>query len=317
MAKTSALKIQHTLHNYSQTKKSILTIGTFDGVHHGHQKIISKLIQSAKKCNCVSVILTFFPHPQTVLNANSSIKMLNTIDEKADLLRKLNLDTLIIHPFDKEFSELSAQDFIEQIVVKKLNVQKIIIGHDHRFGKNRSASFDDLVVFGQKYNFEVEQISVEELNNVAISSTKIRKAIINNDFEIAAQYLGYDYFFSGTIVHGKKLGRTINFPTANISVAENYKLIPNSGVYVVQCELINNQIVFGMMNIGTRPTVNGTNQTIEVHLFEFDNDIYDQQIKISVLHYLRSEQKFNSVKDLQLQLEIDKKESLLFLNKFL
>ena len=310
------MKIQHSLKNYSQTKKSILTIGTFDGVHYGHQKILNKLVQSAKKCNCESVVLTFFPHPQIFLNANSAIKMLNTIDEKADLLQKLNLDTLIIHPFDKEFSELSAEDFIEQIVVKKLNVQKIIIGHDHRFGKNRSASFDDLVIFGQKYNFEVEQISVEELNNVAISSTKIRNAIVNNNFEIAAKYLGYTYFFSGTVVHGKKLGRTINFPTANINVAESYKLIPNSGVYVVQCQLINTTNVFGMMNIGMRPTVNGTSQTIEVHLFDFDDDIYNQQIKISVLHYLRAEQKFISVQDLQQQLKADKKESFLFLNKF-
>ena len=314
MTKIIELEIYHTLNDYSKTQKSFVTIGTFDGVHLGHQKILKKLIQNAKDTNCISVVLTFFPHPQLVLNENSPIKMLNTIDEKADLLQKLNLDTLIIHPFDKEFSELSAEDFIEQIVVKKLNVQKIIIGHDHRFGKNRSASFDDLVVFGQKYNFEVEQISVEEQSNVAISSTKIRNAILKNNFEIAEKYLGYPYFFSGLVVSGKKLGRTINFPTANIQIAQNYKLIPNSGVYVVRCEL-NQGIFFGMMNIGNRPTFNGTNQTIEVHLFDFDDAIYNQKIKVSVLYFLRDEQKFGSIEALKLQLQNDKSKALLILNK--
>lgn len=310
------MEIHHTLVEYNRTQKSILTIGTFDGVHFGHQKILKKLIQSAKQLNCKSVVLTFFPHPQLVLNENSSIKMLNTIEEKTNLLEKLNIDAVVIQPFDKEFSELSPEDFVKQIVVKTLNVQKIIIGHDHRFGKNRAANFEDLVAFGKKYNFEVEQISVEELDEIAISSTKIRNAILRNDFEIAEKYLGYPYFFSGTVVQGKKLGRTINFPTANIDVAENYKLIPNTGVYIVQCKL-NDTTFFGMMNIGNRPTVNGKNQTIEIHLFDFDKDIYNQKMKVSILHFLRNEQKFHSISDLKLQLNKDKENAIIFLKNIL
>ena len=312
MKKINKLEIHHSLIDYNPSQKSILTIGTFDGVHFGHQKIVRRLVQNAKELNCKSVVLTFFPHPQLVLNKNSNIKMLNTIEEKTNLLDKLLVDVLIIQPFDKDFSELSPEDFVKKIVVEKLNVQKIIIGYDHRFGKNRAANFDDLVTFGKKYGFEVEQISVEELDAIAISSTKIRNAILKNDFEIAASYLGYPYFFSGKVSHGKKLGRTINFPTANIEVAETYKLLPNTGVYVVQCE-INYLTVFGMMNIGYRPTVSGKDQTIEVHLFNFEEDIYYQKIKISVLHFLRNEQKFNSVTDLKIQLQKDKENAIEYL----
>lgn len=312
MEKNNELELYNTLNDYNRSQKSILTIGTFDGVHFGHQKILKKLIQNAKELNCKSVVLTFFPHPQLILNKNSTIKMLNTIDEKIILLQKLNIDAVIIQPFDKEFSELSPEDFIKKVVVEKLNVQKIIIGHDHRFGKNRAANFDDLIHFGQKYDFQVEQIAAEALDEIAISSTKIRNAILSNDLKTAADYLGYPYFFSGKIVHGKKLGRTINFPTANIAVAENYKLMPNKGVYAVQCE-IDNVKLFGMMNIGNRPTVDGINQTVEVHLFNFDKDIYNQFIKVSVLYYLRNEQNFNTIADLKCQLQKDKENALVLL----
>ena len=309
------MEIHHSFINFDPSKKSILTIGTFDGVHFGHQKIIKKLVHDANEQNDRSVVLTFFPHPQLVLNAHSSIKMLNTIDEKTSLLQNLNVDAVVIQPFDKEFSELSPENFVKQILVEKLNIKKIIIGHDHRFGKNRAANFDDLIAFGKKYHFEVEQISVESQNEIAISSTKIRNAILNNDFSIAADYLGYAYFFSGQVVCGNQLGRTINFPTANIAVTENYKLIPNTGVYVVQCET-DSEVVFGMMNIGNRPTVNGQNQTIEVHLFDFDKDIYNQFIKVSVLYFLRNEQKFDSINDLKQQLSSDKVNALSFIKNF-
>ena len=312
MKKITELEIHHSLIDYDQNQKSILTIGTFDGVHFGHQKIIKKLVQLAKKQNCRSVILTFFPHPQLVLKTDSNIKMLNTIDEKTNLLQALHVDAVVIQPFDKDFSELTPENFVKQILVDKLNVKKIIIGHDHRFGKNRAANFDDLITFGKKYHFEVEQISVEAQNDIAISSTKIRNAILKNDFETAANFLGYAYFFSGKVVKGNQLGRTIGFSTANIFIEENYKLIPNTGVYVVQC-IVNNAHFFGMMNIGNRPTVNGKNQTIEVHLFNFDNDIYNQNITVSILQFLRNEQKFDSVNELKQQLAIDKEKALNFI----
>ena len=306
------MELYQTIAAYNQSQKSVLTIGTFDGVHFGHQKILKNLVQNAILLNCKSVVLTFFPHPQMVLNENCTIKMLNTIPEKIQLFELLHVDAVIVQPFNKEFSELSAEDFIKKIVVDQLNVQKIIIGHDHRFGNNRSANFDDLLAFGKKYNFDVEQISVEALDEIAISSTKIRNAILNNNFNGAKKYLGYSYFFSGTVVEGKKLGRTLNFPTANVCVAENYKLIPNTGVYVVQCEW-NNATFFGMMNIGNRPTIEGKNQTIEVHLFNFDNDIYHEKIKVIPLFFLRQEQKFASIEDLKNQLEQDKVQATQFL----
>ena len=310
--KNLELEVHHSFMNYDQNQKSIVTIGTFDGVHFGHQKIIKKLVHDAKAQNCRSVVLTFFPHPQVVLNATSNIKMLNTIDEKTNLLQALDVDAVVVQAFDKKFSELSAEDFVKLILVDQLNVKKIIIGHDHRFGKNRAANFDDLISFGKKYRFEVEQISAETQNELAVSSTKIRNAIINNDFATAKNYLGYCYFFSGKIVHGKQLGRTIGFPTANIFVEEHYKLIPNTGVYVVRCQ-VNNNCIFGMMNIGNRPTVNGQNQTVEVYLFDFANDIYNQSITVSVLQFLRNEQKFDSINGLKQQLAIDKEKALHFI----
>ncbi len=305
------MKTTTTINTFNNSKSTILTIGTFDGVHLGHRKILQKIIQSAKELNCESLVLTFFPHPQMVLNESSGIKMLNTIDEKIEILNSIGIDNLIIHPFDKEFSQLSAEEFVKNILVEKLHVRKIIIGYDHRFGKNRSANFDDLVILGKKYNFDVEQITAEEQNEIAISSTKIRTAILKNNFKLAQEYLSYSYFFSGKVSVGKQLGRTLGFPTANLVVSENYKLLPNVGVYVVNCA-INDKIYHGIMNIGNRPTVNGTNQTIEVHIFDFETDIYNQTLKIIPLQFLRKEQKFNSLIDLKNQLGIDKSNALQF-----
>lgn len=306
------MKIYNSLYDFKTTKKTIVTLGTFDGVHIGHQKIVEKLIQNAKEHNYESLILTFFPHPRMVLHEGSDIKLLNTIDERSVLLDKLGLDNLIIHPFDKEFSKLSAEEFVKTILVDSFNIQKIIIGHDHRFGRNRTANIDYLILYGEKFGFEVEQISAQEINEVSISSTKIRNAILDGNMLLANEYLGYAYCLSGIVSKGKQLGRTIGFPTANIIIAEEYKLIPKNGVYIVK-SILNQITVFGIMNIGVNPTVNGKNLSIEVHFLDFDADLYDEKIAISVLDRIRDEQKFESVALLKLQLEKDKNTAITYI----
>jgi riboflavin kinase / FMN adenylyltransferase len=307
------LKTYFSISDFESKKKSIVTIGTFDGVHVGHIKIIEKLFQSSINIDFESVILSFFPHPRMVLNSNSDVKLLNTIDEKSLLLEKLGLQHLIIHPFDEAFSNLSAKDFVTEILVKKLNIQKIIIGHDHHFGKNRSANIDDLIVFGQKYNFEVEQIFAQEIEEVSVSSTKIREALNEGNIVLANKYLGYDYFLTGKVIKGKQLGRTINFPTANLEIIENYKLIPKNGVYIVK-SFLNKTWVFGMMNIGFKPTFDEQKLSVEVYFIDFDNDLYDQQIQVSILHYIREEQKFDSIESLKKQIMLDKQFALNFIS---
>lgn len=312
--KTFALKIFHSINDFSSNKKTILTLGTFDGVHIGHKKILEKLIQKTKNEDYESLVLTFFPHPRMVLQEHSDIKLLNTIDEKIALLEQIGIENLVIHPFDETFSRLTAEEFVKTILVDRFHIQKIIIGYDHRFGRNRTANIDDLIAFGKEYNFEVEQISVQEINDISVSSTKIRTALLDGDMDLANKYLGYDYFLSGIVVKGKQLGRTINFPTANLKIEENYKLIPQNGVYIVK-STIDQKTVFGMMNIGFNPTVDGQSQTIEIHYFDFDTDLYNQKIKVSMLHRIRSEHKFESVTLLKEQLEKDKKTAIDYLNK--
>ena len=308
------MKIFNSIHDFKSTKKTILTLGTFDGVHVGHQKIIQKLIQNASDYNCESLILTFFPHPRMVLQEGSDIKLLNTIDEKTVLLKKTGLDNLIIHPFDKEFSRLTAEEFVKTILVDALHIQKIIIGYDHRFGRNRLANIDDLILYGKQYNFEVEQISAQEIDSVSISSTKIRNAILDGNIALANEYLGYKYVINGMVINGNQLGRTIGFPTANLKIEENYKLIPKNGVYIVK-STINQKTVFGVMNIGTNPTVNGENLSIEVHFFDFDADLYNSKIEISVLERIRDEQKFDSIELLKNQIQEDKETAISFIAK--
>lgn len=310
------MKTYSSIHSFTSKKKTIVTIGTFDGVHVGHKKILEKIIQNTNNSDYESLVLTFFPHPRTVLQTGTEMKQLNTIDEKSNLIEKAGIDNLVIHPFDKEFASLSAEEFVKKVLVEKFNIQKIVIGYDHRFGKNRTADINDLIVFGNQYNFEVEQISAEELNEVAVSSTKIRNALSDGNIELANSFLGYNYAITGTVVQGKQLGRTIGFPTANISINEDYKLIPNSGVYVVECK-IENQYYFGMMNIGTNPTVEDTNkaQKLEVNIFDFDDDIYNETITVSILKRIRSEQKFDSLEALKNQIALDKQSSLSFINK--
>jgi riboflavin kinase/FMN adenylyltransferase len=308
------LKLFKNISDFKTDKKTIVTIGTFDGVHVGHEKILEKISQNALSENCESIVLTFFPHPRTVLQAGTEMKQLNTIGEKTTLIKNASIDNLVIHPFDKAFSQLTAEDFVKQVLVDKFNIHKIIIGHDHRFGKNRTANIDDLISFGEKYGFEVEQISAEEIQEVAISSTKIRNALLEGNIKLANQYLGYTYTISGIVIKGNQLGRTIGFPTANIEIKEEYKLIPSNGVYIVKT-LVEKQIVFGMMNIGTKPTVGGTSQSIEVYLFDFNDDIYSKIIEVSFLEKIRDEQKFESIELLKKQLSEDKLKSLKFISE--
>jgi riboflavin kinase/FMN adenylyltransferase len=308
------LKIYQSISDFFCNKKTIITIGTFDGVHIGHKKILEKITQHSNQNKFESIVLTFFPHPRIVLQTGLDMKQLNTINEKVSLIRNVGVDNLVIHPFDKAFSELTAEDFVKQVLVDKFNIYKIIIGHDHRFGKNRTANINDLISFGKKYDFEVEQITAEEIEEVAISSTKIRNALLEGNIKLANQYLGYNYTINGIVIKGNQLGRTIGFPTANIEIKEDYKLVPLNGVYIVKA-LINNQIVFGMMNIGTKPTVGGISQSIEVHLFDFNDDIYDKTIEISFLERIRDEQKFESIELLKKQLSDDKLQSLKFISE--
>lgn len=289
-----------------------MTIGTFDGVHLGHQKIIAQITAAAKDKDCDSLVLTFFPHPRMVLQEGTEMKQLNTIEEKTALLEQLGVDHLVIHPFDKAFSRMTAEEFVKEVLVDTFRLKKIIIGYDHRFGRNRTADINDLITYGETYGFEVAQISAEELNAVSISSTKIRTALNEGNIELANNYLGYPYAITGKVVKGQQLGRTIGYPTANISVQEDYKLIPQNGVYVVQ-STIQEKTVFGMMNIGNRPTVDGTLQTIEVHFLDFDQDLYTQNISVSLLKRLRSEQKFPSLDALKNQLLHDKSDTVSFI----
>ncbi len=300
--------VQNTI-EYDEEHPTAITIGTFDGVHIGHQKILERLVNDARTHELKAVVLTFFPHPRMVLQKDTAIKLLNTITEKKTILKRIGLDYLIIHPFTKDFSRLSATEFVRDLLVNQLKTKRIIIGYDHRFGRNRTANIDDLVAFGNTFDFDVSEISVQEIKEVSVSSTKIRTALENGDVQKANEYLGYKYMLTGTVAKGKGLGRQLNFPTANIHIPEAYKLIPKTGAYVVQSN-INNRTVYGMMNIGFNPTVAGKTKSIEVHFFNFNEDLYDQQLQIDMIARLRDEYKFESIDALKEQLSKDKARSL-------
>lgn len=303
------MKIYNSINNFTTTKKTIVTLGTFDGVHIGHNAILDKICKVAKHENLESIILTFFPHPRKIVSNNYDIKLLNTIEEKSVLLEKIGIQNFIIHPFDKTFSELSPREFVTQVLVEKLNIQKIIIGHDHKFGKDRAADFNDLINFGKEFGFEVEEISAQQINEVSVSSTKIRNSLLEGNISLANEYLGYPYVLTGNVVKGNQLGRTIGFPTANIEIPEEYKLIPKNGVYIVTANVLD-QNVFGMMNIGVKPTLGENKLSIEVHLLDFDKDIYNQKIQVNLLERLRDEQKFESFEALKSQIELDKQNTI-------
>ena len=298
------MKIVKDITNFSSETQTFVTIGTFDGVHFGHQQIIEKLVSEAQKAGKKSVVLTFFPHPRMVLQKDASLELINTIDERAALLEKTGLDYLIIHPFSKEFSRTTALEFVRDILVNQLNISKLIIGYDHHFGKNREGNITQLTEYSHLYDFKVEEIPAQDIDSVSVSSTKIRRALHAGNLKTANNYLGYNFMLNGTVVNGKKLGGKIGYPTANIDVKETYKLIPKTGVYVVKAT-IDKKTVFGMMNIGNRPTVNGNHQTIEVHFFDFNEDLYNQYLTIELLYFLRDEHKFDSVELLIHQLKKD------------
>ena len=301
--------IRENLKDYNSTKPSVITIGTFDGVHIGHKKIINQLTSISSKNNLISILLSFFPHPKMVLQNDNELKLINTIQEKEGLLNSLNLDYLIIKEFTKEFSRLSALEFVRDILVNKLNAKHIIIGYDHHFGRNRTANIEQLKEFGELYDFKVTEILAQDIDDIAISSTKIRKSLINGEIRLANKFLGYNFFFSGNVVHGNNIGKTISFPTANIKIDAPYKLVPKNGVYIVKT-IIDNQITFGMMNIGYNPTFNGKQKSIEIHFMNFNKNIYDKTLTIEMILRIRNEIKFNSVDDLKKQLEQDKLSTL-------
>ena len=289
---------------FTTQQPTVLTIGTFDGVHLGHQKIIERVVTTARQEGLLATIFTFFPHPRMVVQHDKSLKLIHTLEEKKQLLQRLGVDLLVVQPFNEAFAQLTAEEFVSTILVQHLNVKKVIIGYDHRFGRNRTANINDMRLFGEKYGFAVEEISVQEVDEVSVSSTKIREALNKGDVTTAEHYLGTPYSLTGTVVHGLKLGRTLGYPTANIQVTEDYKLIPKDGVYAVY-SYIGERKVYGMMSIGKNPTIEGKGASIEVYFFDFNGDLYDRELTIYFLKYLREERKFSSVALLKKQLQDD------------
>lgn len=291
--------------DYDQIKDSVVTIGTFDGVHRGHQKIIKRLVTIADTEQLQALVLTFFPHPRMVVQKDSSIKLINTIDEKANLIQDLGVDHLVVKAFTKEFSRLTALEYVRDVLVNTLHVKHIIVGYDHHFGRNRTANIKDLKEYGAFYGFKVTEIDAQEVGDVAVSSTKIRTALKEGAIKEANQFLGYPFMLNGTVVKGKGLGKTIQFPTANLKIEEPYKLIPKKGVYLVQA-LIEKELVYGMLNIGTNPTVSSANTlSIEVFFFNFNKNLYDTELRIQLLDRIRDEIKFTDLEALKTQLERD------------
>lgn len=286
------------------TNPSIITIGTFDGVHLGHQVILKKLVSFAKQEKLQAVLLTFFPHPRMVLQKESNLKLINTIEERKQLLQKIGIEKIVVKPFTKEFSRLTALDFVRDVLVNQLNIKTMIIGYDHRFGRNREATIDDLKTFGKTFHFEVIEIDAQLVEEVTVSSTKIRKALENGNITKANQFLGYPFMISGQVVKGKKIGKTLGFPTANIEVKEDYKLIPKNGVYIVQATILN-QKFYGITNIGTNPTFGGNKKTIETHFLDFNDNLYDSIIQIKFIKRIRDEKHFKSIDELKKAIQKD------------
>ena len=302
------------LENYPKEKASIVTVGTFDGVHIGHQSIIKRLVNIAQAENKTSVLLTFYPHPRMVLQSNVPMRLIQTIEERKAALAETGLDVLVIHPFTESFSRLDAEQYVKEVLVGQLNVHKIVMGYDHRFGRNRNANIDDMQDFGAIYDFDIEEISATEVEAIAVSSTKIRNAILEGDMKKAATYLDRNFELSGEVIHGEKRGRVLQFPTANIDLKNAHKILPKNGVYLVKSTL-EGQTVYGMMNIGEKPTFDAKRISIEVHFFDWSKDLYGEHIRIEVLERVRDEQKFDSAEKLQTQLQADESRCRLIIGK--
>ncbi|KEQ31620.1 bifunctional riboflavin kinase/FAD synthetase [Pedobacter antarcticus] len=309
------MKIYNNLAEFKRLDHAVVTIGTYDGVHFGHRKIISRLCDLAKSNGGESVILTFFPHPRLIIDPeNQDLKMINTIEEKAEMLEKLGVDHLIITPFTRDFSNLSPDEYIREILVDTIGLKNLIVGYDHRFGKNRSGGMKELLESASKLGFEVEQIDEQDINDVAVSSTKIRESLLNGNVALAATYLGYPFSLYGPVIKGDKIGRTIGFPTANIFIEQAYKLIPSDGIYAVTISM-ENQNYRGMAYIGQRPTINGMTRNIEVNIFDFDREIYGQYIKMNFMEFLRHDVKFTGLEALKIQLQKDKEDTISYFEK--
>lgn len=324
------MRVHTDINNLPDFKNAVVTIGTFDGLHKGHQQILNLMLNEAKKVNGETVIITFHPHPRQVIAANQNeLFLLNSLQEKISLLEKYGIQHLVVTPFTEAFSLQSAEEYIENFLVKTFHPHTIIIGHDHRFGKSRSGNFDLLEEKAEQFNYTVKEIPGFMLEENTISSTTIRQALQKGNIETANEYLGYPYFFSGTVIEGNKLGRTIGYPTANLQITEDKKLIPGNGVYAVKVEvngewsMVNGghssidiaSSYSGMMNIGIRPTVEGVNRMIEVNIFDFDKDIYGNVLTVHIYKRLRNEQKFNGLEELKEQLGKDKEMAIEVMNK--
>jgi len=307
------MRIYHNIDEFVRLNNAVVTIGTFDGVHLGHRKIISRLKELAEECSGESVILTFFPHPRMILHPeDESLKLINTIHEKAALLEELGVDHLIITPFSRDFSNQEPEAYIRDVLVNRIGTKKIVIGYDHRFGKDRQGNFDTLLKLSTVYNYDVIEIPEQDINDVAVSSTRIRNALLTGNIELANKFLGYPFFITGKVGRGDKIGRTIGYPTANIIIEESYKLIPSDGIFSAKVN-INGTDYKGMAYIGTRPTINGITRNIEVNIFDFDSEIYGQEVSMQFHHFVRGDIKFEGLDQLIIQLAKDKEDVLALL----
>ncbi|HET8827896.1 MAG TPA: bifunctional riboflavin kinase/FAD synthetase [Pelobium sp.] len=334
------MQIYHHIKDFKRLKSAVVTIGTFDGVHLGHQQIIKELVEKSKQNGAESVILTFFPHPRMILNPeNHKLKMINTMAEKATILHQLGVDHLIITPFTRDFSNLSAEAYIKDVLIDQIGMREMVIGYDHRFGKDRSGGLPELKQFSGVYNYNVTEIAEEDVRDVAVSSTRIRTALSIGDVGTANDLMGHPFTLSGKVIKGDQIGRTLGYPTANLFIEESYKLIPSDGIYAVTVEIlqsknknqelynpyhpanlksaeVESKVYKGMAYIGHRPTINGLSQNIEVNIFDFDKDIYHQNIKMNFFHFIRHDVKFEGLEKLIEQLNQDKLATLAyFLNK--
>lgn len=301
------MKVYYSLDDFPRLPHAVVTTGTFDGVHMGHRKILDQLNRAAERDEGESVLLTFTPHPRQVLQPDIDLKMINTQNEKIALLKETGLDHLIIHPFTKAFSRTSSLEFVREILVNNIGAKRLVIGYDHHFGRNREGSFEHLKKYGPLYGFEVEEIAAQDMDQVTVSSTKIRKAIESGDMQTAREYLSYYFPLAGQVTSGERMGTQLGFPTANIRPEEPSKIVPANGAYAVQVQLTDAEgpSLPGMCNIGIRPTVGGKFQTIEAHIFDFDQDLYGQRLRLKFVKRLRAEQKFADLEGLRQQLQKD------------
>lgn len=300
------MKIYHHIDDFTPLPNAVVTIGTFDGVHQGHRQIIARIEELARQTGGETVILTFFPHPRMIIHPeDQSLKLISTIDERAALLEELGIDHLIITPFSRDFSNQTAEAYIRDVLVKKIGTRTIIIGYDHRFGKDRQGELKDLQTAGPLYGFNVIEIPEQDINHVAVSSTRIREALLKGDIEQANTFLGYPFFITGKVIRGNQIGRQLGYPTANLLVEEGYKLIPADGIFSATVK-IGGETFKGMAYIGHRPTINGMTRNIEVNIFDFDRDIYNQTVQMNFHHFIRHDVKFSSLEGLKEQLAQDR-----------